>query len=144
MAVTLAGTLSVNGAGDGQTVIVTNGLVDNGTIDLVNGGVLAFQGTQAVTTSAAGSIDFVPLLNASLITATSTSGTATVTIGEGVTIQGGNGIIGLASIGPFENWTFQGTIDADTSTPGQAISIQFGSFTNQGTLEETAGGSRFT
>jgi hypothetical protein len=67
--------------------------------------------------------------------------TGTMTIGSGITIGGGYGILSSPSfsIGQVPSLVNQGTIAADGSN--SAITINVASFTNQGTIAATNGGS---
>ena len=140
--------MSTTGSIDGQyisisggTVDVTNNLTLNGTATLTNAGILSFLTTTGGTQTLSGSgtvtfsgTSFTP----DQITQSVSGGTQTVVIASGITIQGGNGDIGLLTNGPFENWTLQGPIEANSN--GQTIAVQFGNFTLQGSASATNNG----
>ncbi len=114
------------------TVIIKNGLELGGTISLTGAsGILSFQGSTGQLLSGEGSIS---LLGGGTMRAQS----LTLTIGTGITIHGGSGRLDSIGGGAFVN---RGTIVADTA--GQTITIQtFGqNFSNEGTLQATAGGT---
>ena len=123
---------------------ILDGLTLNGTVELGGStyfyGSLYFQGTQ--TLGGTGSVVFGTSWYAnSGLYVYDVSTPATLTIGSGITVHGGNGQVsaqsGDASI------INDGTINADTS--GETISVSGdgnpGTFTNDGTLEATSGGS---
>ena len=134
---------------------VTNGLTLNGTLALgsVSGSApsLNFQASQ--TLGGSGSVVFGTNLIGGLNVTDGGASPATLTIGAGITIHGGNGCIGTNQNWYSNNGTSayfqnsadatiinQGTISADTS--GGAISVGggVGNVVNAGTLQATGGG----
>ena len=96
---------------------------------------LGFEGTQ---TLASGLVSFENPTGTSHVTV---EGNATLTLGPGVTIQGGRGDLANTqfAIGGTYSLVNQGTIEADSA--GTTITVgSTGSFTNSGTLRATGGG----
>ena len=114
---------------------ILDGLTLNGTLNLGNG-YLLFSGTQ--TLGGSGTLAFSGP-STPIIYVQDAGGPATLTIGPELTIEGGNGVIGLDSSSDA-SIVNDGTIDADGS--GSSISINLGpagTFTNEGTLEAIGG-----
>ncbi len=132
--VTVNGTLDL--ATNNNDIDVTNGLTLNGTTNIGNpsnsstAGELTFFGTQ--TLGGTGTINFGYYVQNELFTASS----STLTIGSGLTITGKSGQINGNS--PVINY---GTINAETSSDTITIQSALPSFTNNGTVEATNGGS---
>jgi hypothetical protein len=128
--VTLNADLDLTAAGASATAL--HGLTLNGTATL-HGTSLTFSGTQ--TLAGAGNIVFAVAGTSSLLGVDTGN---TLTIGPGITIHGGHATLGpsFSGAGAVVN---QGTIAADVA--GATITINSTSFSNQGTLRATGGGS---
>ncbi len=141
-AVTLDGTLDINGTG-APTVTVTGGLtLGGGNVIFEAGsyGIVRFTDTQA-SLAGTGTVTFNNGGNSVYNTLQEDVAGGTLTIGPGVTISGGSGAIGYdPSIGGPSNVAFinRGTIDADSAG---TITLNGTGWTNDGTIESSGGGN---
>ena len=148
--VTIAAGMTLDGtqvqlAGNAANITIVNGLTLNGTIDLGNvagssSGELFFLGSQSLLTTSTGSIVLGGSTNNDIY-AEGTAGyqdsnsPATLTIGAGITVQGGSGTIG-GYYSANDSLINQGTIlGSSTGT----LTIGGNNWSNSGTI--TAGGS---
>ena len=122
---------------------INNGLVLNGNIRLQSAGsLIGFEGDETV--SGTGSILFETIAEARTGLEMATAGT--LTIGNGVTLEGGRATIGGVKY-PNAFWgqpmdlVNQGTIRANTADQTIIIEVRNGTFENQGTLDEQNGGT---
>ncbi len=135
--VTLVGTLDAGNSINGSVVIITNGLVLNGTALVGNPtnnwwGGLSFGGSQVL-----GGSGKVAFGNAGYNGLVESVGGSSLVMGPGITVQGGLGTIGGFPTYPFYGPTNvsvvnQGSIVAGTS--GQTIYLRGQSVANSGTL----------
>ncbi|HNQ05101.1 MAG TPA: hypothetical protein PKH69_10875, partial [Thiobacillaceae bacterium] len=130
---TLNGTLDLASATGIQRI--TGGMVLDGTIDIGNNSVLAPQGTQTIAGN--GSIVFADNNTNNRLNVEA----GTTTLASGITVRGGNGIIGQqAFAGGAATLVNNGTIAADVA--GRSITLQVnGLTTNNGTLTAANGGT---
>jgi hypothetical protein len=129
----------VNGTLDMATVSgsrnrIVNGLTLNGTANINNGGILSFEGTQAL--AGTGTIVF----GSSAGNRIALDSPGTTTFAAGTTVRGQNGSIGQAiNIGGAQTLVNNGTISADVA--GGTITINTHPVTNGGTLSALNGGT---
>jgi hypothetical protein len=141
--VTVNGHLDV-GAVNGAVVVVTNGLVLNGSMQVGHAtsnwhGRIHFEGTQ--TLSGNGTAVLGRFTDERFNALRPSLAGATLTFGPGITVRGENGTIGYSSWwgGPPDVSVLnQGTISADVN--GGTIVIRAMPFTNNGTTNELNGG----
>ncbi len=151
--ITIAGGVTVDGTASGVTLSVTGGMTLNGTLEVgaANGSThpeIDFKGSQTLdgsgTVVLGGSAN-----NALYVYVPNDNGAATLTIGSGITIQGGSGIVrgyynddGLINDGTINissgqnlqiggsNWVNNGTITANGASVSLAGSFTFASLGN--------------
>ena len=130
---------------NGSTVVVANGLTDNGTISLSGGSRLKFDASFVYSTAidqTLGGSGFIVFPDTGLRGGAvsslllDTSG-MTLALGSGLTVHGGYGTIAESSYGLGSTVINQGTIAADST--GVGISINATTFSNQGTLKAQKG-----
>jgi hypothetical protein len=136
--VTLNSDLDLTASGANATVL--DGLTLNGTATLgaahnVSGSSLSF--SMAETLGGTGSVVFATGGASSQLNVYYYLN-ATLTIGAGITVHGGNGTVGYFNSPGYGAVVNNGTINADVA--GAGISFTTASFTNAGTLEATNGG----
>ena len=126
----------------GSTIDITGGMTLNGTIDLGPAGTavstLAFQGTQTLGGTGTVVLGGGNTTNTIESQHQSVSNPATLTIGSGVTIDGGSGLVTGTYAG--DSVINEGTGNANMA--GSSITVSgnaTGLLTNNGTLEATAG-----
>ena len=148
-AVTVAAGATIDGtqapAGDDATANIVSGLTLNGTVDLgaasgLSGGDFCFQGSQTLAGSGIvtfGGASSNASSNAVLAQGGGSSSPATLTIGSGITIQGGAGTIG--GYNSNDSITNDGTITANAS--GGTVTVSGKVLTNQGTLSSAGAGT---
>ena len=118
---------------------VVNGLTLNGTIRMIgSASSIAFDGSQ--TLDGTGAVSFVD--NGACCRVLEAVTESTLTIGPGVTIQGGRGVIGGdRNFGQPLSVINQGTILADVAGRTLTIDGRGGAFNNQGLLKATNDGT---
>ncbi|TXI77148.1 MAG: S-layer family protein, partial [Dokdonella sp.] len=131
--VTLNGSLDLaSGAGIERII---NGLTLNGTVNIGNNSAFAPQGNQ--TLGGTGTIVFADANASSRFNVEA----GTLTLGSGITVRGGNGVIGQQSfVGGAATLINQGLISADVA--GRTITLGVnGQVINQGTMQAQNGGT---
>ncbi len=122
----------------GTWLHIDNGLTLNGTIRLQGaGGALAFVGDETINGSGSIIFDTTEGNRTDLLTFKEAG---TVTIGSGITLEGGRATFGRNTGFPM-SLVNQGTIRANVADESIIIEVANGSFDNQGTLEELNGGT---
>jgi len=142
--VTLNGDLDVGSSINGGLVLITNGLVLNGTARVGNPtndwyGVVNFQGSQ--TFSGNGTVIFGSQSLAGYNALRSILATTTLTLDSAITVRRENGTLGYSPTWggpPNVRLTNRGTISADVA--GGTIYIRAQPFTNLGTTNQLNGG----
>lgn len=132
--VTLSGALDMTSAGSVERI--TGGLtLNNATINIGANSVFAPQGNQTI--GGTGTINFVDANGNNRLNVEA----GNLTLGSGITVRGGNGIIGQqAFVGGAATLTNQGLISADVA--GHTISMAVnGAVINQGVMRAQNGGT---
>jgi hypothetical protein len=129
---TVSGTVAI---GTNQRLFVKNGLVLNGTLAMTGFNPrLVFDGTQTISGTGTITLDGSQNNPARV----NVDGTSTVTFGPSILIEGGDGEIGESIfVGGVSTVVNQGTIRSKNAN--LSISLRGENFTNQGTIEATAG-----
>jgi hypothetical protein len=138
-AVTLNGDLNL--AASGSMIQVQDGLVLNGVIHLTGAGaVLTLQATQVVSTTSAGTIAFEETTGGADYVNLSATADATFTIGPGVVISGGRGVIQSNGNG-VQTLIVQGIIRGNVPGAGNNLTVQVENLSVPGTLDSRTGGT---
>ncbi len=135
--VTLTGRLDMASATATERVV--NNLVLNGTVNLNNSSLLNFEGDQ--TLSGNGSIVFGSTASNNRIGVD--GGNKTLTVANGITIRGENGVIGLGQLvnGSGNALVNNGTISADVAGGVITLAGLTSGITNNGTIRALNGGT---